>query len=195
MIEYNFPNRFPDLFAAIEKKKTETKGIGIDSYGVSMTTLEEIFLKLGAEEEAKKLAEENRSKVGKVILYLAFTFTFFNGMHLQKNGIDNGTFTRVTVDAAKDLGGFSFEAVETRKSAWQIFKVRVRTFFMEDLCLVNEFIILLLGSPVHQLGPKVPRRNVLLRAVLLPGTLPLHRPRHCQHQHLRRRTGKPLLPA
>ena len=27
---------------------------GIDSYGVSMTTLEEIFLKLGEEEESKK---------------------------------------------------------------------------------------------------------------------------------------------
>ena len=34
---------------------------GIDSYGVSMTTLEEIFLKLGEEEESKK--EENELKV------------------------------------------------------------------------------------------------------------------------------------
>ena len=49
----------------MEKNKTETEGDGIDSYGVSMTTLEEIFLKLGEEEEAKKkLEEENRSKVG-----------------------------------------------------------------------------------------------------------------------------------
>ena len=48
----------------MEKNKTETDGDGIDSYGVSMTTLEEIFLKLGEEEEAKKLEEENRNKVG-----------------------------------------------------------------------------------------------------------------------------------
>ena len=34
---------------------------GIDSYGVSMTTLEEIFLKLGEEEESKK--EELELKV------------------------------------------------------------------------------------------------------------------------------------
>ena len=38
---------------------------GIDSYGVSMTTLEEIFLKLGEEEESKK--EELELKVRMLI--------------------------------------------------------------------------------------------------------------------------------
>ena len=91
-------DKFPDLFAAMERNKAETSGDGIDSYGVSMTTLEEIFLKLGEEEEeAKKLEEENRGK---------------------SNGVANGT----AVDVAKDLGGFSFEAVETRKSSWRMFK-------------------------------------------------------------------------
>ena len=98
-------DKFPELFAAMERNKTETSGDGIDSYGVSMTTLEEIFLKLGEEEEeAKKLEEENKSKS--------------NGAPAA-----NGTSNSVAViDTAKDLGGFSFESVETRKSSWQMFK-------------------------------------------------------------------------
>ena len=97
-------DKFPDLFTAMERNKTETSGDGIDSYGVSMTTLEEIFLKLGEEEEAKKLEEENKSKS--------------NGAAAA-----NGTSNIIAIiDTAKDLGGFSFEAVETRKSSWQMFK-------------------------------------------------------------------------
>ena len=96
-------DKFPDLFAAMEKNKSETSGDGIDSYGVSMTTLEEIFLKLGQEEEAKKLEEENKNK--------------------SNGAAANGTSNSVAIDAAaKDLGGFSFEAVETHKSSWQMFK-------------------------------------------------------------------------
>ena len=40
-----------DLFAALESKTTDVstmaESLGIKSYGVSMTTLEEVFLKLG----------------------------------------------------------------------------------------------------------------------------------------------------
>ena len=40
-----------DLFGALETKKTNVstlaESLGIKSYGVSMTTLEEVFLKLG----------------------------------------------------------------------------------------------------------------------------------------------------
>lgn len=50
-------SRFPDLFSAIESD-IEKNHLGISSYGVSMTTLEEIFLKLGEEEKAKKEVEE-----------------------------------------------------------------------------------------------------------------------------------------
>ena len=43
------------MFTSIEEEITKgSSSLGIDSYGVSMTTLEEIFLKLGEEEEAKK---------------------------------------------------------------------------------------------------------------------------------------------
>ena len=51
-------SRFPDLFTAIEDEISAKGSLGIDSYGVSMTTLEEIFLHLGEEEEARKEEEE-----------------------------------------------------------------------------------------------------------------------------------------
>ncbi len=87
----------------MEDKKAE---VGIDSYGVSMTTLEEIFLKLGEEEEDAKKKEEEEAKAKA------------NGHHT------NGT---VAVAANgnghdKDMSGYSFEAVETKKSSWQMFK-------------------------------------------------------------------------
>lgn len=37
-------NNFPDLFAAIEREVTTKRGLGITSYGVAMTTLEEVSL-------------------------------------------------------------------------------------------------------------------------------------------------------
>lgn len=44
-------SHFIDLFAALESKSTDVstlaESMGIKSYGVSMTTLEEVFLALG----------------------------------------------------------------------------------------------------------------------------------------------------
>jgi hypothetical protein len=42
--------RFPSLFGDIEEE-IRSGGLGIDSYGASMTTLEEVFLQLGEQEE------------------------------------------------------------------------------------------------------------------------------------------------
>lgn len=95
--------RFPDLFTAIERDiAAGVGGRGISSYGVSMTTLEEIFLKLGEEEGEKEEGEGG------------------NGQKSQRG--------RVTAEepgqagAEDDMAGFSFEAVETNKSSWQMFK-------------------------------------------------------------------------
>ncbi|XP_013402813.1 ATP-binding cassette sub-family A member 5 isoform X2 [Lingula anatina] len=56
-------NKFPDLFAALENPHEGSSismgdALGITSYGVSMTTLEEVFLKLGEEEEELKAIDE-----------------------------------------------------------------------------------------------------------------------------------------
>ncbi len=54
---------FPGLFEALETQGDDTSsaasGMGIQSYGIAMTTLEEVFLKLGEEED------EDEDKEGK----------------------------------------------------------------------------------------------------------------------------------
>lgn len=37
-------NNFPDLFAAVEREVNTKRGLGITSYGVAMTTLEEVSI-------------------------------------------------------------------------------------------------------------------------------------------------------
>ena len=44
--------RFPSLFGEIESEIKESGDLGIDAYGTSMPTLEEVFLRLGEEAEA-----------------------------------------------------------------------------------------------------------------------------------------------
>ncbi len=111
--------------------------LGIDSYGVSMTTLEEIFLKLGEEEEAKKEEQElqvmnkgkKKTKKDPTTEVVAEVRMSGAGQLPQpSNGVDN----IVTQDLAtsprpedKDMTGYSFEAVATTKSKWQIFKALV----------------------------------------------------------------------
>eukprot|EP00794_Sanderia_malayensis_P009395 gene9395-10383_t len=52
-------SKFPDLFAVLEKQNNTSEPcsaplIGVSNYGVSMTTLEEVFLKLEGEKESSK---------------------------------------------------------------------------------------------------------------------------------------------
>ncbi|XP_038048297.1 ATP-binding cassette sub-family A member 5-like [Patiria miniata] len=59
-------NKFPDLFQALENTSKESgetvaKQLGIQSYGVSMTTLEEVFLKLNDEEAEDKVEEGDQN--------------------------------------------------------------------------------------------------------------------------------------
>jgi ATP-binding cassette subfamily A (ABC1) protein 5 len=60
-------DKFSDLFSSIESEiNNKNGGLGISSYGVSMTTLEEIFLHLGEEEEAaKEIAALEQMQPGK----------------------------------------------------------------------------------------------------------------------------------
>ena len=61
----NLHCRFSNLFSAIENEISAKGALGISSYGVSMTTLEEIFLHLGEEEEAAKEVEALEVMQGK----------------------------------------------------------------------------------------------------------------------------------
>ncbi|XP_011864541.1 PREDICTED: ABC transporter A family member 1-like isoform X2 [Vollenhovia emeryi] len=55
ILPYNSVENFAPLFSAIEHEiETRSSNLGISSYGVSMTTLEEVFLQLEKEEEEPK---------------------------------------------------------------------------------------------------------------------------------------------
>ena len=48
--------RFPSLFGDVESEIQESGQLGIDAYGTSMPTLEEVFLRLGEEAEAESVS-------------------------------------------------------------------------------------------------------------------------------------------
>lgn len=60
-VSYRLPSkeleRFSQLFAEIDKSQDV---LGIDSYGISLTTLEEVFLRIGIEE--KEVSTNNQKK-------------------------------------------------------------------------------------------------------------------------------------
>lgn len=61
VLPHDSVGKFPPLFEQIEIEiKSTTKNLGIENYGVSMTTLEEVFLYLeqGQHDNAGKLAVE-----------------------------------------------------------------------------------------------------------------------------------------
>ena len=91
--------QFPGLFKQVEKEIAQEGDLGISSYGVSMTTLEEVFLHLGEEEE-----QEEKGATPALTL---------NG-----SAVVNGS---APVNGSADTLGFSFQAAETHKSAWQMF--------------------------------------------------------------------------
>ena len=48
--------RFPSLFGDVESEIQESGDLGIDAYGTSMPTLEEVFLRLGEEAETESVS-------------------------------------------------------------------------------------------------------------------------------------------
>ena len=84
-------SKFPTLFQQVEKEITSEGSLGISSYGVSMTTLEEVFLHLGEEER-----QEEKRKVSD---------------NTTPDDLPNGA----------NNTGYSFESVEISKSSWETF--------------------------------------------------------------------------
>ena len=54
---YSSP-RFPSLFGEIESEIKGSGDLGIDAYGTSMPTLEEVFLRLGEESEYETVSKQ-----------------------------------------------------------------------------------------------------------------------------------------
>ena len=127
-------SKFPALFHQVEDEIANQGSLGVSSYGVSMTTLEEVFLHLGEEEE-----EEERRKTSKSSL--PDTGSTSNGV----NGATNG---------------YSFESVETQKSRaatfWALIKLRmimkVREPAMFFVQIVMPILYISLGVFLSDLG-------------------------------------------
>ena len=94
-------SRFPSLFGEIENEIHGGGSLGIDSYGTSMPTLEEVFLRLGDDEH-----EENSEKIEA------------NKIMPEKMENEN------------DIVGYEFESVSTKKNWWQTYSalLYVRSF-------------------------------------------------------------------
>ena len=100
---------FPDLFSEIERKIRDDEDVM--NYGVSMTTLEEVFLKLGNEEEV----EEDKA--------------------------DYGSTTSCPIRSleVKEMDGFSFQSFEIKKSSWRIFLSLFKVFILSVFSIFPTF--------------------------------------------------------
>ena len=111
-------HRFAPLFKDIENEIHSEGALGIDSYGTSMPTLEEVFLRLGDEET------EEEGGAPKVIQQVDFCVRFFHYMtfdmqlfFLQEDERRNGQ---------EEMVGYEFEPVSTQKSTWQAYKALLK---------------------------------------------------------------------
>ena len=74
----DYVHAFESLFSEIENQRKE---LGISSYGASITTLEEVFLKVceNAEERQTELTDKNViNEIGSSKLFVGCFFCFFN---------------------------------------------------------------------------------------------------------------------
>uniref|UniRef100_A0A8D8UDB1 ATP-binding cassette sub-family A member 5 n=1 Tax=Cacopsylla melanoneura TaxID=428564 RepID=A0A8D8UDB1_9HEMI len=70
ILPYNAVDKFADLFTAIEGeiKHNDEPSLGITSYGVSMTSLEEVFLQLEKDEQENEIKTEPLENMSKKIM-------------------------------------------------------------------------------------------------------------------------------
>lgn len=105
---------FPQLFHLVEKDIYGSGAMGISSYGVSMTTLEEVFLHIGEEEEIEDNDTTN--------IISSFREKTTRQLSLGAEDILDIPSTSNARPKDKNTSGYSFESIETHKSTWQMFK-------------------------------------------------------------------------
>ncbi|XP_023324416.1 ATP-binding cassette sub-family A member 9 [Eurytemora carolleeae] len=159
---------FPQLFRQIEESIRLDDELGISSYGVSMTTLEEVFLHLGELEEQGELLDptdsqeelpssENFRNSLRQLSIGSIGEENQNSISMKTSRTLNGLNTKSDEDAD---AGFSFESVPTKKSNWQTYKalvyVRFIRKFREPATIIGQMIMPLIfvtiGSYLTDLG-------------------------------------------
>lgn len=109
-------DKFPGLFTTIEQEMASRNRLGIDSYGASMTTLEEVFLRLGEQEEEEKTEEPNGTRPD---------LNRLGSISSAAGGAKDETPASI-----KD-SGYKFERITTQKSSWQTYKALVWIRFLK----------------------------------------------------------------
>ncbi|KAL8586837.1 hypothetical protein ACOMHN_052713 [Nucella lapillus] len=135
-LSYTIPlsqvSQFPEMFSALEAQEgsqTVSESLGILNYGISMPTLEEVFLKLGEEEEG----EGNENPTYNSLSHLDVDFSKMEGngrqpqtqIQMRTNQNVNQVFS--TTQKPSDQAGFCF---------WMLFKLRFFNFWRSKLTLI-----------------------------------------------------------
>lgn len=118
----NSAHQFPILFKQLDQNVTVAdKNIGIESYGISMTTLEEVFLALSEENEGNEL--QSVENFGYQVIKERSTSSLHiasSGMvELNEHGGNN-----------MDMNGFAINAVDVKRDAWRTFKALLKVRFI-----------------------------------------------------------------
>lgn len=109
---------FPDLFSLLDQHiKKEVETVGIEGYGISMTTLEEVFLTLSGENEMEGAELQSVENIGQQIIKEKSSASSSPVHHSSPEIlIRNGTSTNNATE------GFAIETVEVRPQKWRTFK-------------------------------------------------------------------------
>ncbi|CAG2053674.1 unnamed protein product [Timema podura] len=169
ILPHNAVDNFAPLFSAIEAEKSTRSGrLGIGSYGVSMTTLEEVFLHLERDEEtdgtmdnlSKKMV---RNRALSRSLSLQSKSTSYQSLQNEGAVISSGDTTikgvpNICGDTQVDgnpnqltehhVTGLGFDPVETKPNAYQIILALLRLRILRmvrDIQKLYFMIVLPLG--------------------------------------------------
>ncbi|PSN57079.1 ATP-binding cassette sub-family A member 5 [Blattella germanica] len=139
ILPHNAVDNFAPLFSAIEQEiNTRASRLGISSYGVSMTTLEEVFLHLERDEETDGTMD-NLSK--KMVRNRALS----RSLSLQSVGAGDTQLDGVVEHPVTGLG---FDPVDINPNAWQtltaLLRLRILRMF-RDIQKLYFMIVLPLG--------------------------------------------------
>ncbi|XP_069935833.1 cholesterol transporter ABCA5 isoform X2 [Cherax quadricarinatus] len=123
--------QFPSLFNQLDQHITVAeRNLGIESYGISMTTLEEVFLVLSEENEESEI--HSMEDIGHKVLKDKSSSS--SPLHTSSSEVQeqNMNGTQQTGDRVNimDTNGFAINAVDVKYDAWRAFKALLKIRFI-----------------------------------------------------------------
>ncbi|OXA58526.1 ATP-binding cassette sub-family A member 3 [Folsomia candida] len=152
----NMSHLFADVFEGLENRKVE---LGIDSYGCSITTMEEVFMRVGQLHD-KQESDNNLSNGKQSDVRLNVDVTFLNGSKMSMNPQSQDKFNDMPHNTGRTLLVQQFWAMICKKI---IFTWRKIGLLMAQIaiCVVYPSLVLLIMTTVPGLYDPGPRLVVL----------------------------------